>query len=50
MGVGNNFVYVTVWLERKPTAGATLNLDQAEIPHHDFDMKQTLSLGLYSKE
>lgn len=50
MGTGNHCVYATVWLERKRAAGVTLNLEQAEIPHHDFDVKQTLSLYLYSKE
>ena len=50
MGTGNHVVYATVWLERKPTAGATLSSEQAEISHHDFDVKQTLSLYLYSKE
>lgn len=50
MGTGNHSVYATVWLERKLTAGATLNLEQAEIPHYDFDVKQPLPLYLYSKE
>lgn len=42
----NHFVYITVRMYRKTTAGATLNLEQAEIPYLDFDVKQTVFMSL----
>jgi len=48
-GTGNHSVYATVWLERKPTTDATLNLEQAETPHHDPDVKETVFVSLWQR-